>query len=450
MVSRFFIGMKEIRVPYTPRDVQRELHEAMDTHRFCVIVAHRRMGKTVAIINQLIKQATLCEKPNPRFAYIGPFLNQSKDIAWDYLLKYTEPIPGRTKNESELWVKVPSRSGDMARIRIYGADKPETIKGIYLDGCVIDETADCKAHIWTEVVRPLLSDRLGFCIFIGTPKGLSNLFATVHQDGMQDPEWFVKSYPVSQTKLVDQEELDAALKHMKQAIYDQEYECDFTASSDDILIPLRLSEAAAKRENVRHTYSWAPVVIGVDVARFGNDKSAICVRQGKHVISVKSYNKLDTMELADHVAHAIREHNASMTFIDMVGIGSGTLDRLIHLGYKNVMGVNAGFSPDDPKYKNKGIEMWDTAREWLENGGDIPDDPNLVMQLSSRKYFYRGGLKHIESKKDMAKRDIPSPDEAESFVHTFFMEVMQSEWDEDEGGYYDGYQKPNVSSITGY
>jgi len=82
----------EIVIGYEPRELQLEIHEAIDSHRFTVVVAHRRFGKTVSAINHLIKAAIECDKPNPRFAYIAPTYSQAKRVAWDYLLEYTRPL----------------------------------------------------------------------------------------------------------------------------------------------------------------------------------------------------------------------------------------------------------------------------------------------------------------------------------------------------------------------
>jgi len=95
--------LAEIVIPYKPREHQLSLHSAVDANRFTVAVAHRRFGKTVAAINHIIKAALQCEREAPRFAYIAPTYTQAKRVAWDYLLKYTQPL-NATANISELRV----------------------------------------------------------------------------------------------------------------------------------------------------------------------------------------------------------------------------------------------------------------------------------------------------------------------------------------------------------
>jgi len=240
----------------------------MDAYRFCVIVAHRRLGKTVAVINQLVKRATLCEKPRPRYGYIAPLYNQAKSIAWDYLKLYTASFPNVKRNESELWVEIPSNSGTPARIRLFGGDNPDALRGLYYDGLILDEVAQMKPQIWSEILLPALVDRDGWGVFIGTPRGFNLLFQ-LYNDGLKDPSWYANIFPVSKTNIFSEEQLEVIRKTpgMTEAKYRQEFECDFTSSSEDIFINLDIALNATKRENKSQTYSWAPVVIGVDVAR---------------------------------------------------------------------------------------------------------------------------------------------------------------------------------------
>lgn len=195
--------------------------------RWGIAVCHRRAGKTVACVNDLIKAAACCELNNPRFAYIAPQLNQAKDIAWSYLLEYTDCFgPERKVNASELWVELPNNG---ARIRIYGADNPDRLRGIYLDGAVLDEFGDMDPTVWTQVIRPALSDRKGWAIFIGTPKG-KNTFHTLWTLAEDDKDWFRLSLKASETKLLDDDELADARKMMSDDEFAQEYECSFEAA----------------------------------------------------------------------------------------------------------------------------------------------------------------------------------------------------------------------------
>ena len=222
----------------SPYDVRKEFHPLHSrATRWFIGVAHRRAGKTVADINELVIGATKCRLPNPRFAYVAPQLNQAKDIAWVYLKEYTAFLSPKI-NESELWVELPGG----ARIRIYGADNPDRLRGIYLDGVVLDEFGDMDPTIWSQVIRPALSDRKGWACFIGTPKG-KNTFHKLWVEAESDPDWTRLMLKASETGLLDQKELADARKMMTDDEYAQEYECSFDAAVRGAYYARELNEA---------------------------------------------------------------------------------------------------------------------------------------------------------------------------------------------------------------
>jgi hypothetical protein len=194
--------------------------------RWACIVAHRRAGKTVACIMDLVDAALRCNKPNPRFAYIAPHFNQAKDVAWTYLKQYTAPLPNVGHHESELRVDLPNN----ARLRLYGADNYDRMRGIYLDGVILDEYGDMDPRAWPEVLRPALSDRQGWATFIGTPKG-RNDFHDIWTKATSNPaEWYTVMLRASKTGIVDPKELEDARLSMTADQYAQEYECSFEAA----------------------------------------------------------------------------------------------------------------------------------------------------------------------------------------------------------------------------
>lgn len=218
-------GWETADLGYRPREPQEEIHEAVKKHRFSVVVAHRRMGKTVSACMQLINSALICDKPNPRFAYVAPTYSQAKRVAWQYITDYTRPL-GAKANQAELRVDFL----DGRRINLYGADNPDSLRGIYLDGVVIDEIADVQPSLFSEVIRPALADRLGWCMFIGTPKG-SNHFKTLRDRAKAGLDnWRLLEFKASQTNLLEKKELESALNEMGEEKYMQEFECSFHAS----------------------------------------------------------------------------------------------------------------------------------------------------------------------------------------------------------------------------
>ena len=217
--------MPEIVIPYSPRQLQKFLHTQIPKHRFNVIVAHRRSGKTVMCINHLIRAALTNPIPNPRYAFISPTFKQGKSTAWDYIKNYTKNIPFIKFNESELRCDFPNG----ARITILGAENDQALRGIFLDGCIFDETQNISPALFPEIIRPALADRKGWCIFIGTPKG-QNYFYQLHKQSEDEKGWWTGVFKASETKILDDEELEAAQSIMSKDLYDQEFECSFQAA----------------------------------------------------------------------------------------------------------------------------------------------------------------------------------------------------------------------------
>ena len=217
--------MKEVVIPYKPRVLQNFLHKKCDKNRFNVIIVHRRGGKTVFSINHLIRAALTCKRPYPRYAFISPYRLQGKATAWDYLKQYSATIPSVKFNESELRVDFSINS---SRIQIIGAENSNAIRGQYFDGIIVDETQNVAPDLFDTILRPCLSDRGGFAIFIGTPRG-RNYFYELHEMAKHNQDWFTCIFKASQTKIIDNKELTSAKDVMSPEAYAQEMECSFQA-----------------------------------------------------------------------------------------------------------------------------------------------------------------------------------------------------------------------------
>jgi|TARA_Y100000289_G_scaffold17170_1_gene16301 hypothetical protein len=217
--------MPNIVIPYKPRELQNFLHKKIDKHRFNVLVLHRRAGKTVMMINHMLRSALMNPLPNSRYAFLSPTFKQGKATAWDYIKTYAGKIPGTKFNESELRCDLPNG----ARITILGAENDQALRGIFLDGCVFDETQSIKPTIFPEIIRPALADRKGWCVFIGTPKG-RNYFYELYEQARENKDWFSCVFKASDTKILDDEELKAAQEVMSKDLYEQEFECSFQAA----------------------------------------------------------------------------------------------------------------------------------------------------------------------------------------------------------------------------
>lgn len=240
---------ERIVIPYAPRPLQKVLHAGIDAHRFTVAVCHRRFGKTVLAVNHLQKAATSSAKPRPRFAYIAPTYRQGKAVAWDYMKHYAAKIPGHAVNESELRIDYPNGG----QVRIYGADNPDSLRGIYLDGVVLDEYGLQPNNVFTEVIRPLLTDRQGWALFIGTPNG-KNQFYDIAQQAQREPGWFFAAYRASQTGIILDSELQSARASMTEDEYAQEFECSFEASVKGAIFAKELQQAREEGRITRVPY----------------------------------------------------------------------------------------------------------------------------------------------------------------------------------------------------
>lgn len=215
--------MKKLTIPYKPRELQKQIHEQLK--RFNVLVCHRRFGKTVLCINEMIKKCLQNPLPNPRYYYISPTYSISKRNCWDYLKYYTNVLPDVQYHETELRCDLPNGG----RIQLLGCERPDTLRGLYMDGCVLNEVSQMPPRLWTEIVRPALTDREGWMVAIGTPAG-HNAFFTLFDYAMHNQNWFAKSYKASETNIVAKEELEEAKQLMPPEIYEAEFECSFDSA----------------------------------------------------------------------------------------------------------------------------------------------------------------------------------------------------------------------------
>ncbi len=213
---------KKVEITYQPREQFQPFHKRKQ--RWACMVCHRRAGKTVAAVNELVIRALYTKKKNARYAYIAPFYRQAKDVAWQYLKEACEGFAVKIR-ESALRVELPNG----AWITLYGSDNPDTIRGLYLDGVILDEYGDCRPSLWSQVVLPCLADRKGWALFIGTPKG-RNHFHGIYKRSQEERGWFSLTLKASESGILDEEELLEMKAQMEPEEFEQEMECDFTAA----------------------------------------------------------------------------------------------------------------------------------------------------------------------------------------------------------------------------
>ena len=406
-----------IRLGQPLRDWQRAVAGRSEKYR--VLALHRRAGKTELALRKLIDSALRFSLDLGLFFYVAPYLKQAKAIAWARAKQIVEPLRvlGRVEiNESELFLRFPHNG---AVVRIFGADNPDAMRGVRLDGVVVDEVAQIKPETWEEILQPTLADRDGWAWFIGTPNGV-NLFSQLFFAAAADTlgEWWAARYTCHETDALPAERIESMRRGMSEQVFAREMLCDFAAAGDAQLISLADIEVAAARVLQRADYEFAPKVIGVDPARFGDDRSVILMRQGLAAHAPLVFRGMDNMALVGRVAQEIEAQRPASVFVDS-GAGAGVIDRLRQLGHA-VVEVPFGGAASDSRYLNKRAEMWFALRDWIAAGGMIPDTLALKADLAAPTYRYTSaGKLALESKDEIKARGQPSPDIADALALTF-------------------------------
>lgn len=265
--------MTVIEIPYEPRAPQLEVHQLTWEHRYGVAVCHRRFGKSVMAVNELVRRALSTDKSDWRGSYIGPTYTQTKAIVWDYLKHFTDSIPGRVFNESELRVDLPNGS----RIRLFGGDKPDALRGLYHDCVFMDEFDDSKTNLWTQVVYPATVDRKGCAYFIGTFLYTNGPLGQIFDHAQADTDWFSVVYRASETKVIPKSELRIAQHNMSDEEYEREFECNRSTAVKGAYYAKQIArcEKEGRITAVKHDRRY-PVLTGWDI---GFDTTSIWFAQ---------------------------------------------------------------------------------------------------------------------------------------------------------------------------
>lgn len=410
-----------IEIPYSPR--YPGVHETLEAVRFTVLVAHRRFGKTVLAVNHLLKSALTCRLGRGSFAYVGPFRNQAKAVAWAYLKHYSAPVPGRQVNEGELRIDLPNG----AFVRIFGADNPDALRGLYFDGVVLDEVAQMKSEVWEEIIQPALADRMGRALFIGTPKGINLFselyFAAAERQAKGSADWAALCFPVTETEALDGDEVERLRSELSENAFRQEMLCDFSATGDNVLISIDEARAAmSRREEPESAAAW-PLVIGVDVARFGEDATVFFGRRGRQAYEPLVLRRLSNVEVAHRLMAHIAERRPKFVCIDQ-GQGTGVIDLVRELASgldTTIVEVPFGSRAlDAERFANRRAEMWTLTRDWLRGGGCLPESQALLGELTAPQYsFDAQGRIRLEPKEDIRERLRRSTDIADALALTF-------------------------------
>lgn len=428
---------REVTIPanYAPRGYQMPFLSAMDRclepggiKRAC-LVWHRRAGKDKTAIAWTASQAY---QRKGTYFHCLPTYNQGRKVVWDGIdaagfrfIDHFPPEVRSNKNESEMRIELKNGSA----WQIIGADNYDAVVGSNPVGIVFSEWAisDDYPAAW-DLFRPMLAENGGWAVFIFTPRGRNHGFS-LYQMAQTNPNWFCQLLTVDDTGVVSKADIQAERDAgMGEGMIQQEFYCSFLASTEDIVIPFELIQASIGRDVA---YSGATKIAGLDVARFGDDRTALVVRQGPMVTHVETWSQADAVQTAGRVMDRYRARLMDVVSIDAIGIGSGVVDILRNNGIP-VVAVNVAETPtlNDARYQRLRDELWWKARMFFEDRtcgisrGIMPKDINaLLADIQDIHYGYTPtGKIRIEEKAEMKKRLGFSPDIGDALCLTFAAE----------------------------
>jgi len=313
------------------------------------------------------------------------------------------------------------------------AEQPEALQGVHSDNVMLvaDEASGVPEAVF-EAAAGSMSGHNALTILLGNPVRSSGFFFDTH-NRLKD-EWWTKRVSCIDSARVSKEYVD----DMKSR-YGEESNAfrirvlgEFPKSDDDTIIPMDLLESAKHRDT--RAYEDAPIVWGLDVARFGSDSSVLCKRQSNVVHTLERWRNLDLMQLTGAVVAQYEacdhKNRPAEILVDSIGLGAGVVDRLRELKLP-ARGINVSESPAmGATYLNLRAELWHKAKAWLEKRDcKIPNNEDLIGELATVRYtFTSNGKIKIESKDDIRRRGLKSPDMADAFVLTFAADAATISW----------------------
>jgi hypothetical protein len=304
------------------------------------------------------------------------------------------------------------------------AEQPEALQGVHSDHVLLiaDEASGVPEAVF-QAASGSMSGEHATTLLLGNPVRSSGLFFDSHNKLAH--RW--KTYKVScidSVRVSDEYVEEQKIRYGESSnVYRVRVLGEFPLADDDTVIPYYLASSAVGRDIVMSPNT--PIVWGLDVARFGKNASVLTERQGQIGRVLNKWRGLDLMQLCgavhnawiERAPHARPEH----IFVDALGLGAGVVDRLRELGLP-VRGINVSeVSSMSDLYKNQRAELWFRCKDWLQKlDCQLPDDDDLIGEMTAVKYkFTSNGKYQLESKDEMMKRGMDSPDTADAFMLTF-------------------------------
>jgi hypothetical protein len=414
--------------------------QAVRGNKRCAVASGHGIGKTAYVA--WIIHWFIATRPNPQIVVTANTKNQLDSKTWRELAKWNQ----RALNGDWFEVKATRMELKSSPETWFASAIPwtehnsESFAGTHEEHVLVvfDEASAIADIIW-DVSEGAMTTEGARWVALGNPTKNTGRFRECW--GRFRHRWHTMQIDSRTAKMADQAQIAEWI-----ADYGEDSDFvrvrvkgEFPKASSAQLVGQDLVDAAVKYRAVG--YEKLPLVIGVDVARFGDDQTVICARRGRKVYPLSKFRELDTMQVAGQVAAVIKGMKPSLVNIDVGAMGAGVVDRLREQGF-DVRAVNFGGSPVDKiKYANKRAEMWGEMAVWLKEGGEIPDDSDLKADLIGPEYSYTSSQQLLlEKKESMKRRGLPSPDCADALALTFaapvtdtatYQEVLQPEPDAD-------------------
>lgn len=400
--------------------------EAARDHKRVAAASGHGIGKTAFVA--WVVHWFISTRPNPQIVVTANTKNQLDTKTWRELAKWNQvALNGdwfditatrmELKDSPDTW---------FASAIPWTEHNSESFAGTHEDHVLIvfDEASAIADIIW-DVTEGAMTTAGAHWIALGNPTKNTGRFRECW--GRFRHRWHTMQVDSRTAKMADQKQISEWV-----ADYGEDSDFvrvrvkgEFPKSSSAQLISSAYVEDATKYKAVG--YEKLPLIIGVDVARFGDDQTVICARRGRKVYPLSKFRELDTMQVAGHVAEIIKKMKPRLVNIDVGAMGAGVVDRLREQGF-DVRGINFGAEPTDKiKYANKRAEMWGVMAEWLKEGGEIPDDYELKQDLIGPEYSYTSNQQLLLEKKEMMKkRGLSSPDCGDALALTFAAPVSDT------------------------
>jgi hypothetical protein len=313
------------------------------------------------------------------------------------------------------------------------AEQPEALQGVHSDNVMLvaDEASGVPEAVF-EAAAGSMSGHNALTILLGNPVRSSGFFFDTH-NRLKDEWWTRRVSCIDSTRVSKEYVEDMKSRYGEESnAFRIRVLGEFPRSDDDTIIPMELLESAKHRDT--RAYEDAPIIWGLDVARFGSDSSVLCKRQSNVVHTLERWRNLDLMQLTGAVVAQYEacdhKNRPAEILVDSIGLGAGVVDRLRELKLP-CRGINVSESPAmGGTYLNLRAELWHKAKAWLEKRDcKIPNNEDLIGELATVRYtFTSNGKIKIESKDDIRRRGLKSPDMADAFVLTFASDAATISW----------------------